>query len=230
MLLKSGVGLPGRGGLIVSDPAVESRPSPVSTWDLLLALGFTEDQTVMSDPQPGLSFDFGNFKLSASRLVNMRFVPVVLLGGVLVTKQSIGLMENELPLEVESFEQGVAYVAWCLDNAAGGTFEAASAPAWLTEGRRHRHLLPWERQAAAYEARPRCSVRRDWARIAIKALAEQLATVDDNTPVTVWFDGSVLTIRCAEKVCAMPADGHAWTEPYLIRAGALTQLTQFRGF
>lgn len=132
----------------MNGPIGMSGPSPVSTWDLLRTLGFAEDQTVISDRQPGLSVDFGNLKLSASFGINRRFVHVVLLTGVIVTKRSICEINSELPPNVESIEQGMALVAWCLDNAAGGRFEPAVAPAWLAEGRRHRHLLPWERERA----------------------------------------------------------------------------------
>src|SRR5688572_11179560 len=89
----------------------------VLTWDLLLALGFGEDHSVMSDPLPGLSYDFGNLKLSASRCSNRWFVPIVLLTGVIATKRSICELRSELPPKVESVEQGMAWVVWALDNA-----------------------------------------------------------------------------------------------------------------
>jgi hypothetical protein len=199
--------------------------NPVSTWDVLRGLGFVEDPAVSSSPGPGLSFDFGNFKLSAVLGLNRGFVPVVVLLGVMVTQRSIREVECELPPEVESIEQVKAWVAWCLDNNAGGRrFEPAVATPWLTEGRLHLDLLPWNREIAAYAARPHCDVRRDWARIALKTLGEQLATVDDEAPVAFGFDGTVLTIRCAGKVSVMPADGRPWAQAYSIRAGALRAL------
>lgn len=55
----------------------------IPTWELLPSLGFQPDDTVVySDVHPGLSFDFGNFKLSASCLMNMSFVEVVLFTGI----------------------------------------------------------------------------------------------------------------------------------------------------
>jgi hypothetical protein len=208
----------------VNGPIGMAGSSPVSSWDLLPALGFVEDETVISDQMPGLSFDFGNFKLSASRCLNRRFVPVVLLSGVMATKRSIGEVESELPLRFESVKQGMAWLAWCLDNAAGTRFAPASAPVWLAEGRRHRHLLGWERERAAYAARPHCYVQRDWARVALKTLAEQLENIDDDTPVMFRFDGHVLTISCAGRTIAMAAEGQPWTQPHSIRAGALRRL------
>jgi hypothetical protein len=141
-----------------------------------------------------------------------------------VTERSICEVECEMPSEVESVDQGMAWIAWCLDDAAGGRFEPLAAPRWLEEGRQHLHLLPWNRRMAAYAARPLCVVHRDWARIALKALSEQLTTVDDEAPVTFGFNGNILTISCAGKVSPMPAEGSAWVHVYSIRAGALKSL------
>jgi hypothetical protein len=127
---------------------------------------------------------------------------------------------NELALTVDSIEQGLAFMAFVVDRYAIPTIE----PAWLAEGRRHRHLLPWERKRAAYEARPHCYVQRDWARVAFKKLAEQLATVKDDEIVTFLFDRTVLTISCAGKVNAMSAEGSSWIQSYSITAGALRKL------
>jgi hypothetical protein len=206
------------------ETAAEVGPA-VSTWELLRSLGFAVNPNLVSDVVPGLSFDFGNFKLDAICGANRNFVRVILLSGVMVTERSLREVECEMPPEVESAEQGMAWVAWCLDN--GDTrrrFEPKIAPAWLAEGRRHFYLLPWKRTMAAYHARPHCSVERDWVRVAFKALEEQLKTVDDEAPVTFRFDGNVLTINCAGKVSPMPADGSPWTTRYSVRAGALRSL------
>jgi hypothetical protein len=134
-------------------------------------------------------------------------------------------VECEMAPEVESAEQRKAWVAWCLDdNASRRRFEPVVAPAWLAEGRQHLDLLPWKRRMAAYYARPHCFVQRDWARVALKALGEQLKTVDDEALVTFGFAGNVLTISCAGKVSPMPAEGSPWTQPYSIRAGVLRSL------
>src|SRR5258706_16473000 len=94
----------------------------------------------------GLSFDFGNFKLEASQNVNRWLRPVITLGGVMATDRTVAVVHFEMPLEVESFEQGVALVTHCLDSHAGGVFEAASPVPWLIEGRQYRNLLPWNKR------------------------------------------------------------------------------------
>lgn len=53
----------------------------IATWDMLQDFGFKPDGKVISDVMPGLSLDFGGFKLSASCVVNER-----LLESVVVTR------------------------------------------------------------------------------------------------------------------------------------------------
>jgi hypothetical protein len=185
------------------ETAAEEGPA-IPTMQLLRDLGFVDDQTGLI---PGLSFDFGNFKLSAISGVNRHFTDVVMLFGVMVTDRSISEVACEMPHKVESVEQGKAWVTWCLDNSAGGKFKPATAPAWLAEGRQYFHLLPWKRMTAAYDARPHCAVDRDWARLALKSLGQHLATVDDGSQVIFAFDGNVLTIACDGKTFPMPAQG-----------------------
>lgn len=86
------------------------------TWDVLLSLGFIRDQNVFSDDPGGVSLDFGNFMLSAAHVLNRWFQPIVLLSGVFTTPRTISEVICEMPLEVESREQGVAWITWCLDE------------------------------------------------------------------------------------------------------------------
>jgi hypothetical protein len=198
--------------------------SAVKTTDLLRNLGFVEDQSLISDPMPGLSFNFRSFKLSAICGTNRHFTPVVLFTGFMVTDRTMGEVEFELPPEVESGEQGKSWITWGLDNEFGGRFQPVGAPAWLAEGRQYFDLLPWNRERAAYNARPHCSVDREWARVAIKTVGQHLTKVDDATPVIFGFDGKVLTITCGEGICPLPAQGSPWKEQYSIRAGELSRL------
>jgi len=127
----------------MDEPNDRSVTSCIPTQDVLRRLGFREDREVMSDLSPGLSFDFGNFKLEASHQVNRWFRPVVSLGGVMTNDRTVALVHFEMPAEVESFEQGIAFVAHCLDTHANGLFKPAAPVPWLAQGRQNRHLLPW---------------------------------------------------------------------------------------
>lgn len=203
----------------------DSRPqSRLRTWDLLRVLGFVEDAAVMSDPPGGLSFDFGSLKLEASHVLNRWCQSVVLLTGVIQTPRTIAQIQCEMPHEVESRELGVAWVTWCLDSHSDGLFEPVAPVDWLTEGREYRHLLPWELEMEAYVNRPRCRVRRDWARLAFRDLAEILAVADNIMPVTLTFEGGVLKIRCGDKLVAMPATGGPWPRSYSLIAASLRWL------
>jgi hypothetical protein len=196
-----------------------------ATRELLKSLGFTNDPTVISDSPGGLSLDFGDFKLTASFGSNRWLQPSVWLGGVIATPRRLTSIECEMPIEVESWEQGAAWVTWCLDkHSAGRKFDPASPIPWLAEGRQNLHLLPWERKRAAYEARPHCWVERPWAKLALNALAEQLEKASNETFVTFSFDGAVLRIDCQEKVIAMPAEGGPWPQPFSIPSTAFKNL------
>ena len=89
--------------------------------------------------------------------------------------------------------QGVAWVTWCLDkHAKDGIYNPARPITWLTEGHQNFYLLPWERERVAYENRPYCYVQREWARVALRNLSEQIVISDDEVPVTFQFDGEIL--------------------------------------
>ncbi len=169
----------------------------MATWNLLRDFGFQPDDRVWSDVPPGLSFDFGDFNLSASWVVSMKLAEVVLFSGVLATSRTLGAVSFELPRKVNSRELCAALIVHYLDNAAEkGVFHPAREVAWVTEGRKHRHLLPWEVSKSAYQARSHCTVQRDWLRLALKSMVELLAKADDAAVVEFSFDGSVLLIRC----------------------------------
>lgn len=190
-----------------------------------MEFGFAPDTSVMSDVRPGLSYDFGNFKLTASVAMGQYFQPIVLCTGVLASQRSLTQVCFELPRLVASREQLAAMLVYYLDNAArGNLFHPMKHVAWLDEGRANRDLLPWELDKAAYETRPRCMVRRDWLRLALKNLSMIFADTDDTATVEFTFDGTVLTIRCCDQALPMPATGKAWSAHFNIPAGNLRQL------
>lgn len=194
----------------------------VSTSLVLERLGFERDDSVISDASPGYSYDFGNLMLEASRLCSRRtFEPVYVLGGVYSDGRTIALIDSEMPLEVESFEQGVAWVAFVIDRK----FRLARPPLWLEQGRVWRDHLPWVRRQAAYEARPRCAVRRDWLKVACKDLRLWAAKAGPSDTAAFSFDGNILFVTAAERApIAMPATGAAWGKSFAVRLGDLAHL------
>ena len=105
-----------------------NKTNLISTRVLLQDLGFVPDASVVSDELPGLSFDFGTFKLQASWQMNRWFVPIVLLSGIYSTSRTIAMIEQQLPLEIESVDQGKAFIAWCLHNHIGKPYELKITP------------------------------------------------------------------------------------------------------
>jgi hypothetical protein len=197
----------------------------ISTWDLLKSLGFVEDKSIISDPPGGLSIDFGNFKLSVIFCINRWAREVAKLSGIMSTSSTIAMVGDEMPLEFESWEQGAAWVTWCLDKIApDGIFSPSKPIRWLAEGRQKFFLLPWEIERVAYENRPTCQVQREWARIALRNLSEQIETAENDVSVVFWFDGEIFTIRCASSIIAVPASGKKWPCRYLLKAGTLRRL------
>lgn len=133
--------------------------SSVSTWELLKEFDFQPDDGVVSDLKPGLSFDFGNLKLSASAVMGKMFHPVVLFTGVLNGRRTLAEIAFELPRKVSSKEQLAALLVYYLDKAAdGNVFQPIRGVGWLAEGRTHRKLLPWETDLAVNRARPHFKV------------------------------------------------------------------------
>jgi hypothetical protein len=92
---------------------------------------------------------------------------------------------------------------------------------WIEEGRQNRRLLPWVMSQAEYDARPRCTVHRDWLRLALKTLSEHLASLPDRAIVVFSFAGCVFYIRCDERVIAFPGEGLPWTVCFRVEAKTL---------
>jgi hypothetical protein len=74
-----------------------TNTATTATWDVLKEFGFAPDAAVISDVMPGLSYDFGNFKLSASAVMGKYFRPVVFFTGVLATPRTLAEVCFELP-------------------------------------------------------------------------------------------------------------------------------------
>jgi len=194
------------------------------TWDALKAFGFRPDAGVVSDIRPGLCFDLGDLTLAASAVVGRHFNEVVLFTGALMTSRRMAEIEFEMPRQVESGEQCAAWLAWNLDKYHVADSGQRTTPEWLSLGRNHQHLLPWVAEAAAYSARPQCSMDRDLARVVLKKLRAALAAVPPDTEVCFSFDGDVLKIRFGQELIAASASGERWKHHYRIEAGKLAKV------
>jgi len=145
------------------------QDKPVDTWNSLQHLGFIKEDDHIGCPS--MSYDFGSFKLRATKMVNLYLREVVSFFGVLRTPNTITPFEFEMPLHVESEEQCAAWIAWHIHHNLPHR-EKLFLPSrceLLIFGLQHQATLPWERErlvrereAAEYRARRSCP--RTWCK------------------------------------------------------------------
>lgn len=200
--------------------------SSLNTVEILKKLGFKPDSSVLSDHSDKLSYDFGNFELSASCVTNLRFAEIVMVAGVYNSGRILAIVEIQLPRRVESIEQCAAFIAWGIDNQIGKDFIPLVPSPWLDEGRNNFDTLPWikkrklyEQEQKLYEQRPKCYVDRDWFKLALRDLRLLLPNLEENDIFSVTFKDEILTISSRLKLIVLPAKGNNWTSRYEITAG-----------
>lgn len=197
----------------------------ISTWDGLKTLGFVDDvDNPLAGLCPLLRCSLGKLDLRASLVIGRQMFEIVVLSAELHADGDHGQIEDDYPTEVESLEQLAALIAHTAMKILDPKAPVGALPLWFLKGIRDKHLLPWERELAVYQARPQCYAKRDWAKLAIKTLGDYVAQAADDTSVSFTFDGSLLTIRCGDQVCALPAAGTAWPATYEIAAARLRHL------
>lgn len=184
----------------------------VPTRDLLEQFSFKPDWSSMTDLPPGYVYDFGSLKLSAAQVSSRSLTPIFSFGGVLNDGRCLRQIRFEMPLEVESVEQGAAWIA----DGLGSSFTPSKPSQWLEEGRAQRHLLPWVRERIALEARPKCVVERGWFRVAGRQLRQLAASAQPSDLAVLSFDNGVLTIRSGSTTLAMPAAGPPWNRVFTV--------------
>lgn len=113
----------------------------MDTRSLLSTLGFQEDWDAITDQAPAYIYDFGTLQLTAAEVFSRFYQPVFLFGGVIRGQRSIQQVQFEIPLEIDSFEQGVAWISYCL----GDRFRSEREAHWLDDGRKWGEHLPWMR-------------------------------------------------------------------------------------
>lgn len=205
-------------------PEESATSGRVQTVDVLRKLGFV----AAPDPRTALPGELrkplGSHTLTALPCIGRRFAPVVLVSGVIGDRRSITEVDFELPQEVESVELGMAWVAWHLDQQLGPGHSSLLEEPWLDLGRASIGELPWVREMAAYRARPMCRIPKDLAKPAFRRLQEHLAEVAEGAHARLRFDGEAFSIRVAEHLTIVPADGTAWELEYNVPAVSLREL------
>lgn len=198
---------------------MSSATQLIDTWDTIQALGFEPDTSVISDGGSGLSCDLGKFRLSAGRMMNLSFREIVQFSAVYQTPRTIGSIDFEMPIQVESLEQCAAWIAWHLNEKLPKQEKllSTSKASFLLTGLQHQDTLPWVRERAAYAARPKCVVERSWMRVALNALKSKLNVEHAGGDITISFDGQVLVFSGSGWVVPVPAEGAPWPSRYQIQ-------------
>jgi hypothetical protein len=109
-----------------------------ATRDILSLLGFEENWDAMTDERPGYAVDLGNIQVEANQVLGRSLHPVFLFTGTANDRRSLKMIQFELPLECESFEQGVALIV----RGIGETYEPEVAARWFALGRKWQDRLP----------------------------------------------------------------------------------------
>lgn len=92
--------------------------------------------------EPAYRTHFGPYEIEAVLLINRWCQKGWMLGGTVNTTRTIGMVDGELPLVVESKEQGLALLSYFLARQIPEQFK----PPWLRIGERMTSHLPWVRQ------------------------------------------------------------------------------------
>lgn len=195
----------------------EGAPIGVAVNEVLIELGFREEWGVIADRQPGYNYDFGDFILSAKELMSLYLQPEMSFSGLQIGSNSLRSIDFQMPLIAESREQICAWIAYGL----GQGHLPKDCPDWLLEGYACKHVLPWERAAARYAGRPRCSVARAWMRLAAAKLRQLGEKAGPGDSCEVSFDGTVLKFHAAGVTVPLPADGEAWPEVFQLELSHL---------
>lgn len=194
----------------------------MKTRDLLVSLGFMPVTDEYTDQQPGYRYDFGNMVLRAKQIANLQLHPTMQFSGRWATPDRIGTIDFALLLEVESYEQGVAILAFNI----GDDFTPSRSTPWLEQGRAWEAHLPGKREMRLFRARPQCHVEADWFRVAAKKLRLIGETADQTKSCTVSFQDGVLKFDLSDTAVAMPATGSPWPMKFHLKAAALVHLSK----
>ncbi len=197
-------------------------PSSMATRDLLSDLGFEPFMAQFTDQQPGYRYNFGNLVLEAVQVTNQYCRPEMLFTGTVKTARMFGSVTFSLHLNVESFEQGVALIAYNI----GGDFEPSRPTPWLELGRSFEEHLPGRRELRLFQQRPKCQIEAEWFRVAVKKLISAGEASAPESTFTVSFSEGVLRFDTPSFRLPIPALGSPWATTYSCNTAGLKHLSK----
>lgn len=186
----------------------------IPVQELLAKIGFKRKIVPGANSKNDVSefiYDFGNFVLNVQEGMNNRLADVFNFMGVNKYKNTLSAIEFELPLAVESYEQGVAFISFGL----GKDFAAQNVPAWYHQGLFWKSHLPWEKSKLAYSQKPSATIEYDYFKLIVQKMRKKSAEAIEEDITTLSFDGNTLTINCLGERIIAPATGNPWEEVLL---------------
>ena len=109
----------------------------LATASLLRSLGADDDPTMMLADDIGLRLHIGPYLLQGGEFTSRWLRPTYRISGVIDTGRTISLVESEMPVELESEDEGLAWLAQILGRAIPDDVK----PEWLLKGQDLKHLL-----------------------------------------------------------------------------------------
>lgn len=183
--------------------------SNVSLESILTRIGFIPNGE-------GFQFDFGNCKLKAIQGIDRYFQEGFIFFGSYTSERSAGELDFFLPLKVESYEQGLAFMAYHLRNAY-----FRNKPDWLNDGLALTEHLPWEKEKKAYKDNPTAFIGHEWFRVLVNKLRLLISTSTDEDVTTFTFDGTVMKVVCNNETFVVSGLGKDWQRTATVKTYSL---------
>lgn len=167
-------------------------------------------------PVPGgWEYDFGNCKVKATKTYKWSN-QIFQFYGTYFTRRTAGEIEFDLPLKVESYEQGVALLAKYIRSK-----DFLNIPDWINQGKVWEDHLPGRRELKEFRDNPEANIEHGWFRVMLKKIIEAAHEANDQDMTTISFDGSMLRVEYRENLLVCPGIGKAWTAKAILKTKSL---------
>ncbi len=186
----------------------------ISLHSILIKIGFLPSEI-------GLKLDLENCKLEAFQGYNRYFQEGYSFFGYYFSGRSAGEFDFFLPLQLESYEQGIALLAYYLRNT-----DLEIKPDWLNEGLLLKEYLPWEKVAKAYNENPKATIEHEWFRVLAAKIKLLAFTAPDEDLTTLSFDGTLLKVVCNNEIYVISGLGTDWQRTAKVKTQSLNLLPQ----
>jgi hypothetical protein len=163
-------------------------------------------------------YDFGNGILSAGKGVKW-FDEIFQFFGYYRSERQYGEFEFDLPLKVESYDQGIALISYHLRSA-----ELQIIPEWLKEGLKLEDTLPWKRDIAAWRNNPKAEIEHEWFRVLVSKLKSLALTAGEDDITEFSFDGSLIKVVPGAQPILLAATGTPWKQTAIVKTKDLLNL------